>query len=142
MTAALQHSPTQEEPGFNPSPMRSDRRDIIIERRGRVKIMTQQGMSAAEIARILHTTERTVQRDRSALGIADPSLARPPLSDEIKARMADLIADECPPVEISRTLGVSRGVIRKYFPEWQGRSGGVLGKYHRELAYQLGLPVV
>lgn len=89
-------------------------REATAERRQRVAAMTRQGMSAAIIAEALRTTQRTVCRDRSALGIAGP--APRPLTDEELRTAQALLEDGASYSEVARTLGRADTTIAHRFP--------------------------
>jgi len=82
-------------------------------RREDVRRLTAEGRPAHEIARRLGVTERTVTRDRGALGIAQPQSR---VSPEQERLIAALVEDGAPFREIERTVGVSRDAIGRRHP--------------------------
>lgn len=87
----------------------------ITERRERVAELTRRGFSAEKIAEELRVTTRTVQRDRTAMGIARPFTGIPLTDDEIR-RARDLLDGGCSVSEVARTLGRSDNTLHKHFP--------------------------
>lgn len=85
-------------------------------RRASVRSLTNDGRSAREIAAILDVTTRTVNRDRSALGIAQPRA--PFITDETKARIKRLAEDGCSAREIARTVGCTETSAAKHGGAW------------------------
>ena len=96
-------------------------------RREQVRIQTRDGRSAADIAVALRVTERTVQRDRGALGIAQPTHER--ISAEKLARAEELLDDGCSYKEAARTVGISTWAITHYFPG-RGWTPGEVGQWN------------
>lgn len=111
----------------------------IVARRDKVRLLIGEGRS--HIAAILSVSERTVERDRRALGF--PIVDRDPFQwnqhSEWLAR--NLIADECPIAEIARTIGACHHVVRHRFRD--DIPAGLIGMdplaSHRSMARELGL---
>jgi len=87
----------------------------IAERQARVAELTRQGLSAPQIAEIVGITERTVVRDRSAVGCAQPYVSNP-LSEEQRCRAEELLNDGCSIAEVARTIGRSPSAVKRAFP--------------------------
>jgi hypothetical protein len=120
-------------------------RRSIAEMRGvdeRVREMTEQGRSSATIALELGVNERTVNRYRSRLGIANPA-ARVPTAEE--ARWIETVRSEGMPstwvaetVKVSadavrRRAGMPAGAQREWLIVWSAiRQNPVLLALHRE----------
>lgn len=88
--------------------------DQITERRQRVAELTRAGLSAQQIAAQLRTTSRTVCRDRSALGIAQPRPVR--LTAEQLRRATEMLDDGASASEVARTIGCSQSAVINRFP--------------------------
>lgn len=96
------------------STRRGDTAEVRERRRTRVAELTRQGRSASDVAAILGITERTVQRDRAAKGIAQP--ASRPLTATQLDRARQLLADGAPYKEVARTIGSDTTTLAKHFP--------------------------
>lgn len=110
--------------------------------REQVRSLTQQGMSARQIAAILHITPRTVTRYRHDSGVSKAPLKRP-LNAQERALVANLVADECPIKEIARTVGRNSDTIARGHcpPGYRRGTHRVLGPQQAETAKALGLVV-
>ena len=82
-------------------------------RRRLVESYTLAGLSAVEIGAKLGVNERTVQRDRQALGI---NLSRPPLTEEQLATAHQLLLDGSGYAEAARTVGCAGSTLLRRFP--------------------------
>lgn len=93
--------------------------DITETRRRRVGELTRQGLSLNTIADILKVTQRTVARDRKAIGIAAP----PPrhYTDEELDTVERLLDDGASLSEAARTIGRSEHGLHKH-PRFKGRA--------------------
>ena len=89
-------------------------RDAVAERRERIAELTRQGLSARQIAEIMHLTTRSVVRARKALGIAAPAAVH--MTEDQLRRAAELLADGASYSEVARTLGRSVQCIANRFP--------------------------
>lgn len=108
------------------------------ERREKVRLLTQEGRSLADICDVLGVSERTVVRDRKALGLP-PQWNMYPWTPEELRLARNLLEDECPYAEVGRTLGISYHLVQRRFPG-MGRTGSPLGNgRHLRLAHELGL---
>lgn len=83
-------------------------------RRQEVLHRTNQGQSLTTIVSALGVTERTIHRDRVALGIAGTN--PPQLTATEKARARMLLDDGASYIETARTLGRSDKAIARHFP--------------------------
>jgi hypothetical protein len=89
------------------------------------------------MAEILGVTERSVERYRRDLGLTREQVY--PWTDEELRRARELLDDECPYAEVSRTLGISVPSLQSRFPG-RGHRGNPLGHgRHMRLAEALGL---
>lgn len=86
---------------------------VTAERRRRVEYLTRAGYYASEIAAKLGCNERTVERDRKALGI---SLARPALTEWQLATAHRLLVDGAGYAEAARTVGCAGSTLLRRFP--------------------------
>jgi len=114
------------------------------ERRRRVVELTQQGRSAAEIARELGVNSRIVVRHRSAAGVARQKA--PLLTAEERDWIAAARADGMPSTWIAETIGCHPGLVHRiaqlgeeevsaWRSEWlRIRRNPVLLALHREFA--------
>lgn len=82
-------------------------------RRALVRRLTDAGYSSTEIGARLGVNERTVQRDRQALGI---NLSRPPLTGEQLATAHRLLLDGSGYAEAARTVGCAGSTLLRRFP--------------------------
>lgn len=102
--------------------------------RSAVERMTREGFTARQISEELGITRRTVQRNRTAAGVAQPR-GRPFDSVEHE-RILEMLEDGVSIPEIARTIGRSRDVLwRRY----KGLSKGKSLCDSIELRRQLGL---
>ena len=79
-----------------------------------VAAMTRRGMTAPEIAEALGTTARTVQRYRSAAGVAKPLPKRLTAAQLDFARQ--LLDDGSSFKEVARSIGCDPATISYWFP--------------------------
>lgn len=122
-----------------------DMQAMLAERRGEVKRMTEEGITAERIADALRITVRTVQRDRAETRVTRQRIAS--LSAEEMDAVHLLLEDDCPLAEIARTVGRPKkfllGVLAQELASRPRRPGGrILGKHHQAMAEQLGLLVL
>ena len=103
----------------------------IAERRERVQEMTRNGMTVIRIAEALGVTDRTVTRDRVALGIANPVAIH--MTDHQRATARQLLNDGCSYNEAARTIGMGGQAVRRAFPGhgWTRRQGAQWGLFVR-----------
>jgi DNA-binding CsgD family transcriptional regulator len=111
-------------------------REAIEDRIHRVKVLTEQGNSIPDIARILRVTPRSVQRYRKQAGVAQPPSPR--WSREQRELALSMLKDGCSCEEVGRTLGMSSGRLRKAFPDYRFNASqiadmGVLSRMFRGL---------
>lgn len=86
----------------------------IAHRRQRVANLTLDGRTVADIAATLGVTPRTVERDRTALGLVKP---KPPRLDDAEIATAATLLDEgCSYEEVGRTLGRSARHLQRRLP--------------------------
>lgn len=97
---------------------RAERQQMLDEqiawRRERVRSMTRANKGAVEIGEILGVSDRTVQRDRRALGIAQA--AADPTPNQVLDAARRLLEDGCSYKEVSRTTGVAVKTLKKHLP--------------------------
>ncbi|WNM65702.1 helix-turn-helix DNA binding domain protein [Arthrobacter phage Vulpecula] len=93
--------------------------------------MHRPDLSAAEAARRLGVSARTITRYRARLGVSQPSAgatARP--SPEALAEIAARLDDGWPLKEIERTLGITYKTLARHFPG-RGWTPSQAGKHAR-----------
>ncbi len=107
--------------------------EVKAERLARVKNLTDQGLSAQEIAALLKISTRTVVRYRNATGCSQP-VGRRMTADEI-ATAGELLDEGCPVQEVAKTLGVSAWAIAARYPgrAWTRAQISAFGCLHRRL---------
>lgn len=107
--------------------------ETIAKRRDRVKSLTDQGMTAPEIAALLKVSTRTVVRYRRATGCSQP-VGRHLTDDEI-ATAGEMLDDGCPVQEVAETLGVSAWAITARYPgrAWTRSQISAFGGLHSRL---------
>ena len=99
----------------------------IEERRDRVAAMTRQKRTTRQIAKALGVTGRTINRDRAATGIAQPS---PIPVTEAQINLArTLLIDGCSYADAARTVGLSPTTVIHHLPGY-----GWTPEYVREWA--------
>ena len=99
----------------------------IEERRERVAAMTRQGHTARHIAVALGVTERTVGRDRAAMGVAQPVPI--PVTEAQMSRAYTLLVDGCSYADAARTVGLHPRTVIHHLPGY-----GWTPEYVREWA--------
>lgn len=87
----------------------------INRRRQQVRDMTRAGMTAAAIASRLGVTERTVQRDRGIVGVAQRSTSVE-VTPAMLTRIEELLDDGCSALEAARTVRCSQTQVLARFP--------------------------
>lgn len=110
-------------------------------RREKVRLLIRDGRSAKEIAAIIGVTERTVERDKRALGL--PRTIAPEFTWTAKAYWLarNLVENGCPVNEIARTIGSSRHAVTwRFRAELDARPPvEMLGGHDHERAVEMGL---
>ena len=86
-------------------------------RRDRVTQLTRQGHTAKQIGELLGVTKRTVARDRTATGCAQPKA--PLLTQDELERAHAMLEDGASYEEVARTLHRSHTAFRHRFPGYQ-----------------------
>ena len=86
-------------------------------RRDRVTQLTRQGHTAKQIADLLGVTKRTVARDRTATGCAQPKA--PLLTQDELERAHAMLEDGASYDEVGRTLGRCSAGLRRKFPGYK-----------------------
>lgn len=87
------------------------------ERRDRIVELSRQGLAPATIADKLSVTVRTVERARSAAGIARPAPSYGTEDEKLQAKI--MLADGASYEEVGRTLGRYGGTIAHWHPGYQ-----------------------
>jgi len=105
--------------------------ETMAKRRARVKSLTDQGMTASEIAALLKVSTRTVVRYRQMTGCSHP-VGRHMTADEV-VKAGELLDDGCSYEEVARTLGVSSWAVAARYPgrAWTRSQVSALGNLHR-----------
>ncbi|GAA1891616.1 hypothetical protein [Williamsia serinedens] len=102
-------------------------------RRGEVRRLTRHGYSASRIAAAIGVAERTVVRDRVAIGVAQ---RRPELiSEAVWERVEKLMAGGCSCAEAARTVGISKHAVAHRFPDhkWTRAQTAEWARFMREV---------
>lgn len=102
-------------------------------RKERVREMTLfKGSSSAEIAQVLGVSERTVNRDRSELGIGRSVTGLVPY--DVRQRAREMLQDGVSYTETARTLKVSHRWLTTNYPGygWTQREGSLMGRLLRD----------
>ena len=86
----------------------------LAARRAEVARLTRAGKSAAEIAVALGVTQRTITRDRKAVGVALPR--HPGIPADTIAEIGRLLDDGASVTEAAKTVGCSEPSVRRYYP--------------------------
>lgn len=122
------------------------RESVSRPRQDKVRILTREGRSCAEIASILGVTERTIERDRDVLGLVDHERPKREFRwNQHREWLArQLLSDGCPCSEVARTLGTGHSTVadrfRAEFP-LMPRGCDPLAS-HRSLMKLLGLRLI
>ena len=86
----------------------------VLQRRPIVAEYVRQGLDNQQIATQLGVSERTVIRDKRALGLAAPVI--PPLPPEKWVEAKQLLDEGAPYSEVARTIGRSWQRVQHRFP--------------------------
>ncbi|WAB09139.1 helix-turn-helix DNA binding protein [Arthrobacter phage Eesa] len=89
-------------------------------------------LSAAEAAKLLGVTDRTIVRHRARLGLSQATAGGPAArpSPELLAEIEDRLNDGWPVREIERTYGTTWRTVTRHFPgrSWTKSQAGAYGR--------------
>jgi hypothetical protein len=104
----------------------------------KIRRMTLEGRTLAEIAQAVGCTDKTVSRWRTTLGLTRP---HPTWTTQEYLLAFHLLEDGCPGREVARTLGRAHEQIRTRFPGMGAKCSGnpLGGGKHLRMAVELGL---
>jgi DNA invertase Pin-like site-specific DNA recombinase len=102
----------------------------------KLRLMTMQGHTIADIAAAIGCTARTVSRWRTRLGLTKP--LAPPWTDEQDRLARNLLQDGCPYREVARTVHHDYKSVMYRFPDYPTTAHNPIAGMHA-IAERLGL---
>lgn len=116
-------------------------RPLPEEQRQRIVHLTRDGWSAAEIARELKITSRTVERTRVKMGVAQPPVRR--LTADEVARIEVMLADGASIADVARSVGRSIDYLQRRFRGrgWTRSQAGQFAVLCRDMRLRRGIEI-